>query len=145
MCVKKKQSSPARKFNQLSDPDKIPRSAQGPQPPVETSIHQVDPAPVARRTSFNWRDNRNTESATGRWCVAATLSKARVAAGRGVGVEVGSVDAVEDTADDDDSVSASASPDDRPRNKYAPKGPSGSESSTEYSLSLLLLSSDADR
>lgn len=78
--------------------------------------------------------------------MAATLSKARVAAGRGV--DVGSVDAVEDTADDDDSVSASAlasaSPDDRPRNKYAPKGPSGSESSTEYSLSLLL-SSDADR
>lgn len=78
--------------------------------------------------------------------MAATRSRARVAAGRGVGV--GSVDAVEATAEDDDSVPAtglpSASPDDRPRNKYAPNGPSGSESRTEYSRSLLL-SSDEDR
>lgn len=58
------------------------------------------------------------------------------------------MDAVEATAEDDDSVNAtvfaSASSDDRPRNKYAPNGPSGSESSTEYSRSLLL-SSDEER
>lgn len=55
---------------------------------------------------------------------------------------------MEATAEDDDSVNAtvfaSASPDDRPRNKYAPNGPSGSESRTEYSRSLLLLSSDEE-